>query len=215
MVPETILSPCRAKKVEALQCICQAFELLSKDVFQCAGVLLASEDLFRHMCMYTHISYIYIYILYLYVCIHSYLYHHRTLDMYYIVYNDVGGKTNWTGLSAPFRRLQLLRLAGWRTQAAPLVSIIQKSWSLRGWHNQGLWNIYIYIYGCESKRFGIEQARADIPFNTPFNTLLNRRVPIVQYPPFNTPVQYPRSIPPFNTLVQYPCSIPLFNIPVQ
>ena len=57
-------------------------------------------------------------------------------------------------------------------------------------------------YGCESKRFGIEQARADIPFNTPFNTLLNRRVPIVQYPPFNTPVQYP-------------CSIPLFNIPVQ
>ena len=66
-------------------------------------------------------------------------------------------------------------------------------------------------YGCESKRFGIEQARADIPFNTPFNTLLNRRVPIVQYPPFNPPVQYPRSIPPFNTLVQYPCSISLFN----
>ena len=59
-----------------------------------------------------------------------------------------------------------------------------------------------FLYGCESKRFGIEQARADIPFNTPFNTLLNRRVPIVQYPPFNTPVQYP-------------CSIPLFNIPVQ
>ena len=71
--------------------------------------------------------------------------------------------------------------------------------------------MYMYTYGCESKRFGIEQARADIPFNTPFNTLLNRRVPIVQYPPFNTPVQYPRSIPLFNTLVQYPCSISLFN----
>ena len=49
------------------------------------------------------------------------------------------------------------------------------------------------LYGCESKRFGIEQVLVDIPFNTPFNTLLNRRVPIVQYPPFNTP---------FNTLVQ-------------
>ena len=44
-------------------------------------------------------------------------------------------------------------------------------------------------HGCESKRFGIEQVLVDIPFNTPFNTLLNRRVPIVQYPPFNTLVQ--------------------------
>ena len=49
--------------------------------------------------------------------------------------------------------------------------------------------ISIPLFGCESKRFGIEQVLVDIPFNTPFNTLLNRRVPIVQYPPFNTLVQ--------------------------
>ena len=66
--------------------------------------------------------------------------------------------------------------------------------------------LYICTYGCESKRFGIEQVLVDIPFNTPFNTLLNRWVPIVQYPPFNTPFNTL-----FNTLVQYPCSIPLFN----
>ena len=58
--------------------------------------------------------------------------------------------------------------------------------------------IYIYINGCESKPFGIEQVLADIPFNNPFNTLLNRRVLIVQYPWFNT-------------IVQYPCSSSLFN----
>ena len=75
-------------------------------------------------------------------------------------------------------------------------------WTCRGPHGSclavGGFLDSTHIYGCESKRFGIEQVLVDIPFNTPFNTLLNRRVPIVQYPPFTTP---------FNTLVQYPCSI--------
>ena len=60
------------------------------------------------------------------------------------------------------------------------------------WQEQVSAAKFAYIertYGCESKRFGIEQVLVDIPFNTPFNTLLNRRVPIVQYPPFNTLVQ--------------------------
>ena len=73
--------------------------------------------------------------------------------------------------------------------------------------------IYIYIciniHGCELKRLGIEQVLVDILFNTPFNTLLNTRVPIVQNPPFNTPFNTL-----FNTLVQYPCSISLFVMPV-
>ena len=92
---------------------------------------------------------------------------------------------------------------GWQILSDPYMSwgCLWNPASLHDWRWLRPMGKYVmFAYGCESKRFGIEQVLVDIPFNTPFNTLLNRRVPIVQYPPFNTLVQYPCSI---NILLQF------------